>query len=155
MKFLVEKVDDLSSKLSAAEENIETLKTMVLTLMTKKDDNKDQTLLEDKINDVEDRVSKIEISIQDNDDDVEMALDNFDLRISENDDDISALDMIVSDNMKSIAMNTANISTSMVSISANADSFAKLGITYATIENINNNIAKNSVKTMSNMRRIA
>ena len=97
----------------------------------------------------------VEISIQDNDDDVEMALDNFDLRISENDDNISALDMIVSDNMKSIAMNTANISTSMVSISANADSFAKLGITYATIENINNNIAKNSVKTMSNMRRIA
>ena len=155
MKFLVEKVDDLSLKLSAAEENIETLKTMVLTLMTKKDDNKDQTVLEERINDVEDRVSKIEISIQDNDDDVEMALDNFDLRISENDDNISALDMIVSDNMKSIAMNTANISTSMVSISANTDSFAKLGITYATIENINNNIAKNSVKTMSNMRRIA
>ena len=57
MKFLVEKVDDLSSKLSAAEENIETLKTMVLTLMTKKDDNKDQTVLVGRINDVENRVS--------------------------------------------------------------------------------------------------
>ena len=67
----------------------------------------------DRIDDLEEKVSDVERTLQNNASDINRAFSDVNTRIMETDGDINTLDTIVSDNMNSIRMNTFSIAANM------------------------------------------
>ena len=67
----------------------------------------------DRIDDLEEKVSDVERTLQNNASDINRAFSDVNDRIMETDGNINVLDTIVSDNMNSIRMNTFSIAANM------------------------------------------